>query len=118
MRLDFGLAVAKGEMIVAVCQGEIVAVARLLRQNFILFIDVVAVRPDLQRLGIGSALLREIETIASREGFRLIQLKTVALYFQNIPFYGKNGFLATQSSDFEGTPIYDFEKQVCALWNT
>jgi ribosomal protein S18 acetylase RimI-like enzyme len=60
-----------------------------------LFIDVLAVRPELQRHGIGRALMAFAETMARQRALAEVSLYTHALMTPALAFYERLGYRET-----------------------
>src|SRR5689334_21342028 len=92
-----------GVCLVAVIDGRIVGTATYQRSNpcgaikwydrpDVATVGQLAVEPELQRHGIGSALMQEIERIALAEGATELALNTAEPATHLIDYYTKHGF--------------------------
>jgi ribosomal protein S18 acetylase RimI-like enzyme len=81
---------SKGKFLKAVDENtEIIGSVRAFSENGTLHIGKLMVRPDLQRKGIGTALLREIETLYPHKRYELF---TSSKSESNIRLYEKAGY--------------------------
>ena len=77
-------------------EGKIVGVSDLTMENKGAgIVRWVYVLPEYQRKGIGTALLRHIESIAKRRGLRMLKLRTSEKACWAISFYRKLGYKIT-----------------------
>lgn len=71
---------------------QIVAMVEMIPERNFLLIENIAVRPEHQSRGIGTALLLHAEQVAVALGFHEVQLYTNAAFVENIAFYSRIGF--------------------------
>ncbi|TDP93152.1 N-acetylglutamate synthase-like GNAT family acetyltransferase [Leucobacter luti] len=92
MHADYPSAVLAGNAIVAQHEARIVGVLVCEPINGSLHIENVAVHPDAQGLGVGSALLAHAETLAVSLRLPEIRLYTNARMTENLAYYPRRGF--------------------------
>jgi N-acetylglutamate synthase-like GNAT family acetyltransferase len=92
MTADYDRAVA--EHIIELCEedGELRALIELVPSPDHLLILNIAVRPDQQAQGLGSALLLHAEAIARSLGLAEVQLYTNAAFASNLSLYSRRGY--------------------------
>lgn len=83
---------AEGPIWVAVENGRIIGTVSGLADGDRFYIRSMAVRPGLQRGGVGQALLETIEEFAARQGYRRLYLYTTFVLPGARRLYEKNGF--------------------------
>lgn len=104
MLQDWGANVAAGEVVVVTDETDALeALARLVPEPDALLLDTLAVRPDRQGRGLGSALVAFAEAEACRRGLRRVRLYTNALMTENLALYARLGFVETHRG---GEPPY------------
>jgi GNAT superfamily N-acetyltransferase len=102
--------IARGKCFVAVSDGHIVATVTYcfpaswpgvgwFDRPGVASVEQFAVEPDLQRKGIGSALLAHIEQIARDEGAAELSLTTAEPAAQLIAYYAKRGYRYVDYTD-------------------
>lgn len=67
-----------------------------------MYIDNIAVAPEAQTHGVGTALLAFAEAEASRLGLEEIRLYTNEVMVSNVEFYRRRGFVETDRALHEG----------------
>ena len=77
-----------------------------------LYIRGMAVVPSVRGSGIGSGLLREVESVARAAGQRRLRLSTTPFLSSAIQLYESFGFQRTDADphDLFGTPLFTMEK--------
>lgn len=96
--------------LVAVDQGTIVGVVEYCRTADSLYIRGLAVHPEKRRSGIGKALVREVEAIASREGKPKVSLSTIKetgnpRIFERLGYCIFNEGVAAGFEGLDGRPV-------------
>jgi GNAT superfamily N-acetyltransferase len=105
--------VSKGECLVAEREGRLVGTVTLVRGvpvrgslwlNLpgVVYFEQFAVEPELQGLGIGSALLREVERRASAGGAREVSLDTAERAEHLVRFYASRGYRTVERVRWPG----------------
>jgi ribosomal protein S18 acetylase RimI-like enzyme len=89
-------AIASGNVLVAVAGGRIIATARAQETGGIWHISRIAVVPDLQGQGIGSAMLRAVEAAAPAE-VEEFEIATGPRSVRNVALYQRHGYLQVPS---------------------
>ena len=87
---------------VAVREGRLVGAVRALRDGPLLLIGRLAVAPDLQGEGVGSALLRAVEERGRAVGCREAELFTGSLSTANLRLYERLGYTETERVPTDG----------------
>jgi len=72
------------------------------------YLETLAVDPQLQRRGIGAALLSYLTDKADREGI-LVYLSTTDP--RNVPLYERHGFRTVSETEQSGVPSYHMERR-------
>jgi ribosomal protein S18 acetylase RimI-like enzyme len=67
-----------------------------------LYVSRFAVRPDLQKSGLGSALLKLSENIARRGSYECMQLDTAQAAQHLVKYYQSQGFKIVRPIYYEG----------------
>jgi len=85
-------AIERGEVYLALEDGEIVGVAETKRREDGIYIDRLGVAPARQGGGLGSFLLARLEDIARSSGLKELSLETAEMAEGNIRLYRRHGF--------------------------
>lgn len=85
-------AIEAGRILVAEIDGQVMGWVFLTRSDGELCIGQIAVHPDVQRRGIGAALMNEVVDDARRKNEQSIVLSTQADVAWNRPWYERFGF--------------------------
>lgn len=64
------------------------------------YLGLLSVDPQLQRTGMGSALLKAAEEHCAKAGCLFVDLRTVNLRTDNREFYGRRGYVETGTEPF------------------
>lgn len=113
MTADYAAAVDRREVWVAVGgDGEIAGLIVLVAQPDHLLLDVIAVRPGAQGIGIGAHLLALAQSEATALGFREIRLCTNAAMTENLRYYPQHGYQLTHRAQQDGFQRVFFAKQL------
>jgi GNAT superfamily N-acetyltransferase len=83
-------------------RGTIEGILVLICEEGAMLLDNVAVRPAMQKLGYGRALLKFAEQTAREAGYGLIRLYTNVAMTENIALYSRIGFIATHRAEDQG----------------
>ncbi len=73
-------------------------------------LDVIFIHPDYHNQGIGSQAIRFLD--ATYPAARLWTLNTPAWAIRNHHFYEKLGYVKVAESEWEGFPLFDYERRV------
>ncbi len=90
---DYQLLVKKSVVYVACQQAEILGVMVLLETDEGFCIETIAVRPNVQGLGVGGTLLSYAETMAKQLGYASIYLSTHRLMHESQSVYAHVGYV-------------------------
>jgi GNAT superfamily N-acetyltransferase len=90
---DYDQVIAGDQVTVAESEGAVVGVLVLKETAEGLLLDNVAVLPQSQGEGIGSALIRHAECEAARQGRRELLLYTHETMTENLALYAKKGYV-------------------------
>jgi N-acetylglutamate synthase-like GNAT family acetyltransferase len=112
MDADYRAAITDDVVWLAEQDARIVAVIVLHAERDHLVVENVAVDPDRQGDGIGSALLGIAEDEAARLGLRQIRLFTHELMAANIAYYGRRGYVETHRQAEHGFSRVFFTKEL------
>jgi len=112
MDADYRVSIADDIVWVAEQNRHIIATMVLHPEPDHLVVENVAVDPERQADGIGSALLRIAEDEAQRLGVRQIKLFTHELMTANIAFYGRRGYVETHRLAEHGFSRVFFTKEL------
>lgn len=85
-------AIERGDVYLAVEDGEIVGVAATERRDDGIYIDRLGVAPTRQGTGLGSFLLERVVEIARSSGLKELSLETAEMAEGNIRLYRRHGF--------------------------
>jgi GNAT superfamily N-acetyltransferase len=85
-------AIERGDVYLAVEDGEIVGVAATERRDGGIYIDRLGVAPARQGTGLGGFLLQRIEEVARSSGLGGLSLETAEMAEGNIRLYRRHGF--------------------------
>ena len=97
---------------VATLEGRLVGLIVLWPEDDHLYIDNIAVLPDTQGNGVGSALLRFADQEARRVGLSEIRLYTNAKMTENIQYYPRQGFRETHRATDAGYQRVYFSRRL------
>jgi len=112
MLADYGALIEAGELQVLEEAGDPVALIVLRRDEDAIFVENIAVDPQVQRKGDGRALLAFAEAEARRLGLTTIRLYTNAAMTENLTYYPSLGFRETERREEDGYKRVFFEKRV------
>ncbi len=104
--------VYEGPVWVALLEGVMLGTGPVVAKNKSLYIRGMAVLPSARGSGIGARLLRQIETLAVKEGHTRLFLSTTPFLDSAIRLYEKSGFRRTSEGphDLFGAPLFTMEK--------
>lgn len=102
----------EGPAWVAVVGDEVCGSVSAVVKGTRLYIRSMAVSPSTRGLGVGSALLREVERFASEQQVQSMYLSTTPFLHSAIRLYERFGFTRTgeEPSELFGTPLFTMEK--------
>ena len=112
MLADYAALIDAGELQVLEEAGSPVALIVLRRDEDAIFVENIAVDPQIQRKGHGRTLLAFAEDEARRLGLTAIRLYTNAAMTENLAYYPRLGFRETDRREEDGYNRVFFEKWV------
>ena len=112
MLADHAALVSAGEVWVADAEGVVSGVLVVRDDGPSLLLESVAVAPAAQGRGIGRALIRWAEQLASDRGLDRIELYTNALMTENLAFYPRLGYEQAGRRHEDGYDRVFFRKAV------
>ncbi|WP_291048744.1 GNAT family N-acetyltransferase [Herbiconiux sp.] len=77
-----------------------------------LLVENIAVSPQAQGSGLGSALLAQAERIAVKRGKHWVRLYTNEAMVENLAFYPRRGYVETHRGTVDGYARVYFAKQL------
>lgn len=111
--LDDYAALINNEVVhVATRDGRLVGLIVMWPQQDHLYVDNIAVVPEAQGTGVGSALLGFADQEAQRVGLSEIRLYTHAKMVENIRYYPRNGFRETHRATDAGYQRVYFSRRL------
>lgn len=102
MIADYGAAIQKHIIELAIDAGQIRGLIEMVEKPDCLLIENIAVSPNHQGRGLGSALLRHAEKWAVKLGLPTLRLYTNQKFHSNIAFYKRFGFGVESTEPFKG----------------
>jgi GNAT superfamily N-acetyltransferase len=112
MQGDYAQVVVRGRAWVAECEGHVVGLLVLQPAENYLLVDVLAVAPDVQGLGIGGRLLSLAEAEARSLGLPEVRLCTNEAMTENLSYYPRRGYRETHRTTQDGYRRVFFSKGV------
>jgi ribosomal protein S18 acetylase RimI-like enzyme len=109
---DYAGAIKRGEVWVAVGEGEIAGLLVLIAEPDHLLLENIAVRPSTQGQGVGCALLDLADREAARLGFTEIRLYTNVAMTENLAWYPRHGYTQTHRAEQDGYQRVFFSRQL------
>jgi len=109
---DYAGLVAAGQVHVAEQDGSVVGVLVLEAYADHLLVENVAVAPDAQGQGVGSALLALAEHEAAGRGLTELRLFTHERMTDNLAYYPRRGYVETHRTDDGGFHRVHFAKSL------
>ncbi len=109
---DYADLVGRGVVDIAIAAGRIVGVIVAWPESDHLYVDNIAVHPDAQGTGTGSALLGRVEETARAAGRTEIRLYTNEVMTENLEYYPRRGFVETHRAIDAGYRRVYFSKPV------
>ena len=114
MAADYGAAVDRREVWVAVRDGALAGLVVLTAARDHLMLDNLAVRPADQGHGVGARLLALAEREAARLGLAQVRLYTNAAMTENLAYYPRHGYRLTHRCEAGGFQRVFFTKELAA----
>ncbi|GLU58496.1 GNAT family N-acetyltransferase [Arthrobacter sp. TES] len=102
MTFDYAAIAASGDALLAWSDDQLVGMLITRLEDPALHIHNLAVSPDVQGLGLGSALLIEAEQLARRAGRDELRLYTNEAMLENLTFYRRRGYQETHRDIEDG----------------
>ena len=112
MTSDYEAVAASGDALLVWRGEDLVGMLVTRLEENALLIENIAVSPDAQGSGLGSALLFEAERIARSKGRGEVRLYTNEAMTENLAFYLRRGFQETHRTIEDGYRRVHFAKQV------
>jgi ribosomal protein S18 acetylase RimI-like enzyme len=112
MTTDYNEIAARSDVLLVWRENDLVGMLVTRLEEHHLFIDNIAVAPEMQGVGLGSQLLAEAERIARRNGRGEIRLYTNEVMIENLTFYESRGYLETGRRVESGYNRVYFTKRV------
>lgn len=108
------LRLAAGPAWLAVLDNRAVGTVSVVVRGERLYVRGMAVLPSLRGLGVGAALLREVENFAAEQQVKSLYLSTTPFLHSAIRLYEAWGFTPTDEGphDLFGTPLFTMEKSL------
>ena len=110
MTADYRKMILENEVWLLLRGGDPMGVLVLINEPSCVLIYSVAIRPELQKQGLGRRLLNWAEREAQRGGRRRIRLYTNALMGANIALYERLGYRETERESYMGTTLVHMSK--------
>ena len=92
--------IAKGEFRISQENAALQGCVYLERRGERAYLGLLSVDTELQKAGIGSALMKAAEEHCSKAGCRFMDLRIVNLRTENHAFYSRRGFMETGTEPF------------------
>jgi GNAT superfamily N-acetyltransferase len=105
MQANYARAIETHQLWIVDGEGDAAAVLELIPQDDHLLIENVAVDPTRQGSGLGRKLMAFAEEEGRRQGFRELRLYTNEKFVENIAFYGKLGYVATERQPYKESVV-------------
>jgi GNAT superfamily N-acetyltransferase len=102
MRADYERNIQDHRIEVLIRNGEVAAVLETIDRPDHVWIENIAVSPELQRNGLGRRLLVHAESRAIDLGLSNVRLLTNAAFESNITLYGRVGYVIDRTEPFMG----------------
>lgn len=102
MIADFPTHIDRDQVFVFEREAGVAGYAILLNRDQRTLLDNIAVDPDLQRSGVGLALMEHVERHVATLGYETLDLYTNAVMTANIAWYEKLGFVETRRTEEHG----------------
>lgn len=107
MRADYGRNIHEHRIDLLVADDRIVGVLETMNRPDHLWIENIAVTPELQGNGLGGRLLDHAEVLASNAGLGQVRLLTNGAFETNVALYRHAGYVADRTEPFMGgTTVY------------
>ena len=102
MRADYERNIQDHRIEVLIRNGDIGAVLETIERPDHVWIENIAVSPELQGKGLGRRLLAHAESVATDLGLSNVKLLTNAAFERNIALYGRVGYAVDRTEPFMG----------------
>lgn len=112
MTVDYGLALQNHDFLLAFDGVGLAGLIETSAEPGYLWVENIAVRPDLQGRGLGQRLLAMAEDQARTAGLAELRLLTNAAMAGNVGFYQSLGFVADPPEPFRGGFIVRLAKLI------
>lgn len=101
MLADYAAAVVEHRIDLIEIDGQLAGLVELQPEPDCLLIVNLAVEPEFQVMGLGSALLEHAEAVAGELGLKRLRLYTNSLMTPNIALYGRRGYVIDRTEQRE-----------------
>lgn len=105
MRVDYDAAVRVHRFDLLEMDGRLVALIETVRERDELLIVNVAVKPSMQKRGLGLKLLAHAEALAAAQGLRGTRLYTNKMMADNIALYERIGYIIEREEEISSGRI-------------
>lgn len=112
MTSDYDAIAASGDALLAWSEDQLVGMLVTRCEETALYVLNLAVSPDVQGLGLGSALLIEAEKLARRSGLDKVRLYTNEAMVENLTYYPRRGYQETYRDIEDGFRRVYFTKRL------
>lgn len=112
MNADFATQIERGLVYIALHARQFAGYVVFFPEGDHLHLDAVAVLPEHSGKGVGKALIRYVEQVARRDGFKAVELYTNEAMIENLAMYPKLGYQETQRKRDAGYNRVFFRKTV------
>jgi GNAT superfamily N-acetyltransferase len=104
----------EGPMWVAVLNNKVVATVSAVANGKSLYVRGMAVHPLFRSMGLGQALLRNVENFALSTAYESMHLSTTLFLSAAISLYQTFGFIRSDQGphDLFGTPLFTMTKRL------
>jgi GNAT superfamily N-acetyltransferase len=113
MRADYERNIHEHRIDLLVATDRIVAVLETMNRPDHLWIENLAVSPELHGNGLGRRLLKHAEVLASNAGLGEVRLLTNGAFVTNLALYGRVGYVVDRTEPFMGgTTVYMLKRLI------
>lgn len=112
MTSDYELIASSGNALLAWLDNRVVGMIVTTKKDAVFYIQNLAVSPEFQGFGLGSALLEEAERLALRHDCKQALLYTNEAMVDNISYYRKRGYKEIYRAKVGGYRRVHFVKQL------
>jgi len=117
MRADYDDAIRANRIDLIERTDGVVGLVETMARADHLWIENIAVRPDLHGRGVGRLLLRQAEAIAEAEGLATLRLLTNGAFEANVTLYRRCGYVVDRTEPFMGGVTVHMSKALARAAN-